>query len=257
MPRRLLLLTSGAMLVWAGTALAAPPQVVETISVESPKSEPLRPLLADQSPKPNKTGRPYRASCKTRHPLVRYEEKGIACWYGPSFHGRRTSSGEVFDMYKLSAAHKLLPMHTKISVTNLDNGKSLTLAVNDRGPFVPGRVLDLSYGAAKTLGMVDRGHARILIRASGAAKREHTGNPQGEFCVHVGSFDAKADALLLLEDMKLRRYKASLLKIARVRGEGKTRWKVEVGPYNSVSEAYRAKSTVVQHYPSAFVTVPE
>ena len=105
-------------------------------------------------------------------------------------------------MYKPSAAHKLLPMHTKISVTNLENGKSLTLSVNDRGPFVSGRVLDLSYAAAKSLAMADKGLARILIRTTGPVEGQHANDLTGEFFVHVGSFEHETDALLLLEDMK-------------------------------------------------------
>jgi rare lipoprotein A len=253
-----LLLTLVVVPVWAGTALAAPPHTAEISPPEPPKTE--QALLTNQSRKPNKTGKPYRACGKTYHPLLtayEYQEKGIASWYGPSFHGRHTSCGEVFDMYKLSAAHKLLPMHTKIKVTNLENGKSLTLTVNDRGPFVPGRVLDLSYAAAKSLAMVGKGQARIRIRTSGPVEGQHASDLTGEFCVHVGSFEAETDALSLLEDMKSLRYKASTLKVVRADRDGEIRWTVEVGPYKSMSDADKAESKVVKDYPSAFVVAKE
>ena len=234
------------------------PQIVEVVPPEPPKPE--QPPLTHESLKPNKTGKPYQARGKTYHPLLTasgYQEKGIASWYGPSCHGRRTSCGEVFDMYKLSAAHKLLPMHTKISVTNLENGKSLTLSVNDRGPFVPGRVLDLSYAAAKSLAMADKGLARILIRTTGPVEGQYANDLTGEFFVHVGSFEHETDALLLLEDMKSLRYKASILKVVRADRDGESLWRVEVGPYKSMSDADKAESKVVKDYPSAFVVAKE
>jgi rare lipoprotein A len=156
-------------------------------------------------------------------------------------------------MYKLSAAHKLLPMHTKINVTNLENGKSLTLTVNDRGPFVKGRVLDLSYAAAKMLAMVDKGLARIRIRTSGPVEGQHERDLAGEFCVHVGSFEEETDALSLLEDMKSLKYKPSSLKVVRADRDGEIRWRVEVGPYKSMSDADKAETKVIKDYPSAFV----
>jgi rare lipoprotein A len=148
-------------------------------------------------------------------------------------------------------------MHTKVTVTNLENGKSLTLTVNDRGPFVPGRVLDLSYAAAKVLDIVNKGLARIRIRTSGPVEGQHARDLTGEFCVHVGSFDTETDARLLLEDMKSLRYKASILKVVRADRDGEIRWRVEVGPYTSMSDADRAESRVVKDYPSAFVVAKE
>jgi rare lipoprotein A len=145
----------------------AAPALREIIPPEPPKPE--QPLLASHSREPDGTGRPYQDNGEADHRLSTangYEEEGIASWYGASFQGHRTSSGEVFDMYKLSAAHRRLPMHTKINVTNLENGKSLTVTINDRGPFVPGRVLELSYAAAKALDMVNKGLARVYICTS-------------------------------------------------------------------------------------------
>jgi rare lipoprotein A len=94
-----------------------------------------------------------------------YSERGIASWYGTKFHGRRTSSGEPYDMYAMTAAHKSLPLPTYVRVTNLDNGRSAVVKVNDRGPFAKNRLIDLSYAAATKLGVADRGTARVEVTA--------------------------------------------------------------------------------------------
>ncbi len=94
-----------------------------------------------------------------------YSEQGIASWYGSKFHGNPTSNGEIYDMYSMTAAHKTLPLPTTVKVTNLRNGRSVVVRVNDRGPFVPNRVIDLSYSAARKLDMVRAGTARVEIMA--------------------------------------------------------------------------------------------
>ncbi len=90
-----------------------------------------------------------------------FVEKGIASWYGRKFHGRATASGEIYDMHAMTAAHKSLPLPTWVRVRNLDNGKSIVVKVNDRGPFVDDRIIDLSYEAAKRLDMIGPGTARV------------------------------------------------------------------------------------------------
>lgn len=92
-----------------------------------------------------------------------YYEKGEASWYGPGFNGKKTASGEKFDMYKLTAAHKKLSFGTKVRVTNLKNGKSVIVKINDRGPFVKGRVIDLSKKAAQEIDMINAGHVPVKI----------------------------------------------------------------------------------------------
>jgi len=94
-----------------------------------------------------------------------FREQGIASWYGKKFHGRKTSSGEIYDMYAMTAAHKHLPLPTFVRVVNLDNGKSIILKVNDRGPFVGDRVIDLSYAAAMEIGMAEAGTANVDVEA--------------------------------------------------------------------------------------------
>ena len=90
--------------------------------------------------------------------------RGVSSWYGPNFHGKLTANGEVYDMYGVTAAHKTLTLGTVVRVTNLDNEKSLILRINDRGPYVDGRILDCSFGAAKKLGFHEQGTANVEIK---------------------------------------------------------------------------------------------
>ncbi|MGJ8668718.1 MAG: septal ring lytic transglycosylase RlpA family protein [Oceanococcus sp.] len=101
-----------------------------------------------------------------------YKERGIASWYGTKFHGRRTSSGEPYDMFAMTAAHKSLPLPSFVRVRNLENGKSLVVRVNDRGPFHPGRIIDLSYTAAVQLGVYAQGSAQVEVEAITAAQEQ-------------------------------------------------------------------------------------
>jgi rare lipoprotein A len=120
-------------------------------------------------------------------------QEGVASWYGPGFHGNRTSSGEIYNQYDLTAAHKTLPLGTRVAVTNLDNGRSVEVRVNDRGPFVGGRIIDLSYAAARNLGMIGSGTCpvRVEVLASDGAIAAVG------FAVQVGSFSdaTKAERL--------------------------------------------------------------
>ena len=95
--------------------------------------------------------------------IENYTEQGLALWYGTKFHGRKTSSGELYDMYAMTAAHKSLPIPSYVKVSNLDNGKSIVVRVNDRGPFVDNRIIDLSYVAAQKLDMTNNGTANVEI----------------------------------------------------------------------------------------------
>ena len=106
-------------------------------------------------------GRTYR----TLSTSVGYQAEGTASWYGEEFHGRRTSSGEPYDMYAMTAAHPTLPLPTYVEVVNLDNGRRVVVRVNDRGPFHADRIIDVSYAAAHRLAMIGRGTARVRIRA--------------------------------------------------------------------------------------------
>lgn len=125
-----------------------------------------------------KIGNPYHVDGQWYYPRVdyNYEERGVASWYGPNFHGKPTANGEIFDMNAVSAAHKTLPLPSVVRVTNLENGRSIVVRVNDRGPFARGRVIDLSKRAAELLGFADKGtamvHVRLLAEESLQAARE-------------------------------------------------------------------------------------
>jgi rare lipoprotein A len=140
---------------------------------------------------------------------------GYASWYGKKFHGRTTASGEKFNMYRKSAAHKTLPFGTYVNVLNLSNRKQIILRINDRGPFVKGRIIDLSYAAAQAIGLVGPGIARVKIVALGkqvAELKSPVGiKPvieiedlrRGEFTVQVGAFKNKNNALKLADRLKV------------------------------------------------------
>ena len=109
---------------------------------------------------------PYELDGVTYEPMESangYSENGIASWYGVKFHGKQTANGEIYDLYKMTAAHKTLPLPSYVKVTNRDNGLSVVVRVNDRGPFIDDRLIDLSYVAAKKLGYADNGLANVVI----------------------------------------------------------------------------------------------
>ena len=113
-----------------------------------------------------KIGNPYQIKGVWYYPAVDYDydESGIASWYGDPFHGRKTANGETYDMNALTAAHKTLPMPSAVRVTNLDNGRSMVLRINDRGPYARGRIIDLSRRSAQLLGFYEKGTARVRVR---------------------------------------------------------------------------------------------
>src|SRR5881396_4388682 len=102
-------------------------------------------------------------------PIVNGVQVGVASWYGPGFHGNRTANGEIYDQYELTAAHPSLPLGTRAMVTNLSSGRAVEVRINDRGPFVDGRAIDLSYAAARTIGLVGPGTGRVRIEVLGKA----------------------------------------------------------------------------------------
>src|SRR5437773_2980927 len=104
-------------------------------------------------------------------PITDGVQVGVASWYGPGFHGNRTANGEIYDQYELTAAHPSLPLGTRVVVTNLSNGRSVAVRINDRGPFVGGRAIDLSYAAARVLQMIRPGTARVRIDALASSTR--------------------------------------------------------------------------------------
>lgn len=149
---------------------------------------------------------PYTINGVTYHVLANeagYSEVGMASWYGRKFHGHLTSNGEVYDMFQVSAAHTRLPIPSYVRVTNLDNGKSLIARVNDRGPFHPGRVVDLSYAGAVMLGYAEQGTARVRVEAV----LPEQGRPAPAVATHaVNSVEQQAVERRLIEENIGREY---------------------------------------------------
>ncbi len=187
---------------------------------------------------------PYTVLGKTYTVLASskgYHERGIASWYGKKFHGRRTSSGELYDMHQATAAHKSLPLPTYVEVTNLDNGRRMIVKVNDRGPFHDGRIIDLSYAAAIKLGVDKTGTARVDVRAIDARKSTRTPvKLADETFLQVGAFSKRKTAKDLAGKMK-----AAKLKPVRVR-KSRGLYKVWIGPYATEAELEASARRVVE-----------
>jgi len=163
------------------------------------------------------SGKSYVINGKRYHILASargYVQEGEASWYGRNFHGKKTANGEAYNMYGLTAAHKTLPINTWVKVTNLANFREVTVRINDRGPFVRGRVIDLSYAGAKQLGIAATGTAPVRIEALGTAKEVKVNGQvrtvlvqpksytEGRFGVQVGSFQNRTNAEALVERLR-------------------------------------------------------
>jgi rare lipoprotein A len=156
---------------------------------------------------------------------VGYREIGIASWYGADFHGRPTANGETYDMYGLTAAHRLMPLGTTIKVTQRETGRAVMVRVNDRGPFVRGRILDLSYGAAKALGMTGTGTAPVTIEVV-RLPEDFLKTAGGLYTVQAGAFESEANAKNLADRLRRKYPDVYLL---TVRTNQNTVYRVRVG----------------------------
>jgi rare lipoprotein A len=170
-----------------------------------------------------------------------YHERGIASWYGAKFHGRRTSSGEPYDMHLATAAHKSLPLPTYVEVTNLDNGRKMIVKVNDRGPFHEGRIIDLSYGAAIKLGVDKTGTAQVEVRAIDVetSRQSSVKVADGTF-LQVGAFSKRKTA----DDLAGKMIAAQLKPVSVQKSRGL--YKVWIGPYATEAELEASASRVVE-----------
>jgi rare lipoprotein A len=132
--------------------------------------------------------------------ILGYKEVGLASWYGGEFHGRKTACGEIYDMDGPTAAHRTLPFHTRVRVTNLENGRKTEVRINDRGPFVSGRIIDLSHKGAQAIGLLGPGTAKVSLEAIG-----YDGGPapsmEGTYAIQVGSFAERENALRFQEEL--------------------------------------------------------
>lgn len=151
------------------TIVAVDPETILPNSTRDPEQDALqvanrlRRLLGNAEPLRQVSNRPQRAPQEVALGPIRFRSQGMASWYGPGFHGNMSASGEVFNQNAMTAAHRTLPFGTLVQVTNLDNGRTVTVRINDRGPFSGGRVIDLSAGAARVLGLVQSGVAPVRL----------------------------------------------------------------------------------------------
>jgi rare lipoprotein A len=167
-----------------------------------------------------------------------FVERGIASWYGPNFHGKTTSSGEEYDMHEMTAAHTKLPLPTYVRVTNLENGKSTVVKVNDRGPFKKNRIIDLSYAAATKLDIVKKGTGLVEVRAITPGEPD-TPAPRpavvGTLFIQVGSFGNQLNAMEMQQ--RLSGQLGRPVRIAPTVLNGQRLHRVQVGPIANVDEA--------------------
>lgn len=187
----------------------------------------------------------FLASCAGPRPQSQLPggEVGVASWYGPKFHGRPTASGEIFDMHQLTAAHKTLPLGSWVQVTNLENGRSIQVRVNDRGPFVADRIIDLSYAAARALDMVDKGLARVHVWPLQAPAPRLVRGP-GAYTLQVGAFSDKRNAVTLKARLDA---VTSGAYISKVSVAGRTFYRVRVGTFVKPEAARRAATEVAAY----------
>lgn len=224
----------------------SPPADLASVPDAVPAKEPLH----------RYANRPYTVFGKGYVPLSTlqpYRERGLASWYGRKFHGQRTSSGEVYDMYRMTAAHKTLPIPSFARVTNLANGRRVTVRINDRGPFHGERIIDLSYAAAHRLGFIQAGSAMVEVEAilpgqenaDGGEAGPETGREAGHEAGHyvqLGAFSSRDNAEALR--YRLGAQLGWLRERVEVRSIGKL-WRLHVGPYDT-GEAARAIASRIE-----------
>ena len=183
------------------------------------------------------TQRPYEVNGHVYYPLPSakgFVEEGYASWYGNKFHGRPTASGEPYNMYAITAAHRTMPMNTYVRVFNLENGREVVVRISDRGPFAKKRIIDLSYGAARKVGLIGPGTAKVRIEALGevrlgagspAAFKPHPDFRRGKFYIQVGAFLEPDNANALRR--KMARYYKDVV-VSRQAREDQTLYRVQV-----------------------------
>ena len=227
---------------------ANPPANLDALPEPVPRVEPLNKY----------TGRPYTVLGRTYTPYTRltpYRMRGVASWYGKRYHGQKTSSGEVYDMYGLSAAHTILPLPSYARVTNLANGKSVVVRVNDRGPFHEDRLIDLSYAAAHRIGIIGQGRGEVEVEAlipgddaapaavappsapAPAPVPAPVAAENGGLFLQLGAFSSAENADAFLRKLRIDvAWLAGGMQLHR--GDGL--YKVQAGPYRTRDEAEAA-----------------
>lgn len=213
-----------------------------------------------------KSQRPYEVNGVWYYPLPSakgFVQEGLASWYGPGFNGKPTSSGEPYNMWADTAAHKTLPLGTYVKVTDLENGRSIIAKITDRGPFVQGRIIDLSAQCAQDLGCYKEGLARVKVEAVQCATEKSVGNVTywktapvpsfrfGKFAVQIGAFRDETNAYLLQDKMRRQNCR---IRTGYLPEKDGLWYRVQVGSYKDLlvakAEAKRFRSN---GFPGAFV----
>ncbi len=200
--------------------------------------------------------KPYTINGKTYYPVASangYNETGVASWYGPKFHGKKTASGERYNQNAMTAAHKTLPFGTRLRVTNLDNNKNVTVVVNDRGPFVDGRIIDLSRAAANKLDMMHSGTARVKLQSLDSAGKSNAVNVKsvagsgGNYYVQVGAFSSRVNADATAAKLKQSGYNTY------VKSGKQSEYVVHAGTYSTKEQAEQIRDLLRNTFPGAFI----
>ncbi len=165
---------------------------------------------------------------------IGFVERGMASWYGPGFHGNRTANGERYDMYKLTAAHRTLPLGSVAVVHSLGSGRHITVRINDRGPFAKGRILDLSWAGAQALGMIGNGTDQVELRVVGYNSRPEG---MGVLRVQVGAFADLQNARTLFAQVQRNFSDGRIIQVDLPEGR---RYRVQIGRFLTESEAQMA-----------------
>jgi len=228
-------------------------------------------VACSSTPPPVKQrGNSYTVYGKRYYPLsssAGFTQRGLASWYGRKFHGRLTSNGERYNMYGRTAAHKTLPFNTYVQVKNLKNGKKTVVRINDRGPFVRGRVIDLTLTAASELDMAADGVVPVQIEALGYARKKRQAGKLvrvyekpasyelGDFTIQVGAFTDRDNALRLRASLSRKYSKATV----QVFDQGSQRfYRVRVGQYSHLNEAEAAEERLQKDgFPNAFAVASD
>jgi len=199
--------------------------------------------------------KPYKVFGKWYQPLPHskgFRQRGIASWYGKDFHGKKTSNGDIYNMYAMTAAHKTLPLGTFVRVRNLENNHEVEVRVNDRGPFVRGRIIDLSYAAAKDIGIVGPGTARVEVVALGTPVSTDGGSSasyvqgdyySGNFTYQVGAFVNRENAERQKRTLAMK-YKNAHITVFD-RGD-QIFYRVRVGKFSNLEDAVKQELILIE-----------
>ena len=214
------------------------PENLSSIPNAIPKKEPLNKF----------SNRPYKVFGKTYYPMTSlkpYTATGYATWYGKKYHGNKTSIGEVYDMYKMTAAHKTLPLPCYVKVTNLKNDKTVIVRVNDRGPFVKDRIIDLSYAAGNRLEIIEKGSELVKVELIDLEKKVKVSKISKQIYIQAGLFSDEKNANNLINKIK----KLGTVKnenIKKIKNEDQ--FQVLIGPFKNNQKAEIKKDELSDNF---------